>query len=152
MISGANRMPINSMQQMRYKEHPIQIKEPVLVLDELESGTLWIYEQLDGPVNILQAISHYNNVANAVLVAEAVINSGWREESVFIHKIFCEHGHEESVIQPIIDQILHFADFYDCYQSVGISELEYNKCLPFAKDSLADFEKISRVYEYQLDR
>ena len=106
---------------------------------------------MHGAVTIQQILAYRNNIKNAVQIAEAVINSSWRDEGVYIHKIFCEYGHE-SLIQPMIDQILHFAGYYNCYHSVGISELEYNKCLPYAKESLANFEKINRVYECQINR
>ena len=151
MINGENNIPINIMQQKRFKEHPIETEEVLLVFDNLEAGTLRLYEPLDGPVNILQIPTYCTQIKNAVLMAEAVINSNWREEGVYIHKVSCEYGHE-SLIQPMIDQILHFAGYYNCYQSVGISELEYNKCLPYAKESLAGFEKINRVYVCQINR
>ena len=151
MISGANRILINNMQEMRIEKHPIQTDNTLLVFDNLEVGALKFYEPLDGPVMIQQILDNHKDVRNAALIAEAVINSTWREEGVYIHKIFCEYGYEY-LIQPMLGQILDFANFYDCYQSVGISELEYDKCLPYAKEILAGFEKINRVYEYQINR
>ena len=69
----------------------------------------------------------------------------------YIHKIFYEYGHE-NLVQPMLEQIIHFAGFYDCYRSIGISELEYEKCLPYARVVLANFKKENRVYECQINR
>lgn len=151
MIGGENRISINSMQQMRIEEHPIRTDGSLLVFDNLEVGSLKFYELLDGPVMLQQILNYDKDVRNAVLVAEAIINSSWRKEGVFIHKVFFEYGYE-SLIQPMLDQIIHFANFYVCYQSVGMAELEYDKCLPYAKEILAEFQKINRVYEYQINR
>lgn len=151
MISGDNRILVDSMQLKRIEEQPIQTKETLLVFDNLEAGILRIYEPTGGPVTIQQLYSRYSPIRNAVLIAEAIINSNWRDEGVYIHSVFCEYGHE-SPIQPMLEQIIHFANLYDCYQAIGMSELTYNKCLPYAKETLADFKKVNRSYEYQLDQ
>lgn len=150
MMNGTNGMLIDPMQSMRIAKHPIQIKENLIVFDNLESGTLRIYEQMDGPVNVQQLFTRYQSIRNAVLVAEIIINSNWKNDGVFIHKVFCEDGYK-TLIEPMIFQVLHFSNFYSCYESVGISDREYEKCLPNAKKALADFQKINNVYEYWLD-
>lgn len=151
MISGANRIAIDSMQEMRIKEHPFQSDETLVVFDNLEVGSLKLYEPLNGSVMIQEILANQKIVGNAVLIAEAVINSSWKDNGVYIHKIFYEYGHE-NLVHPMLEQIIHFAGFYDCYQSVGISELEYEKCLPYAKDALANLKKENRVYEYLINR
>lgn len=70
-------MLIDPMQSMRIAKHPIPIKENLIVSDNLEAGTLRIYEPLNGPVIIQQLFSQYNNICNAVPVAEITINSLW---------------------------------------------------------------------------
>lgn len=151
MIRGAKHIPVNSIQLKRIKNHPMQIDGNLLVFDSLETGLLRIYGQMDGPVCIQQLFSRFDATRNAVLVAEAVINSIWDKNAVFIHKLNCEHGHE-ALIQPMIEHILDFADYYRCYQLVRISAQEYNEWLPYAKDALADFKEIKSAYEYQSNR
>ena len=150
MMNNTKGMLIDPMQSMRIAKHPIQIKENLIVFDNLEAGTLRIYEQMDGPVSVQQLFTRYQSIRNAVLVAEIIINSGWKDDGVFIHEIFCEHGYE-SLILPMIYQVLHFSVFYDCYHSIGIADKEFEKCLPHAREALADFQKLNGVYEYRLD-
>lgn len=126
MMNGTNGMLINPMQAMRIAEYPIKIEENLIVYDNLEVGTLRIYEQMDGPINVLQLFTRYNSIKNAVLIAEITINSNWKNEGVFIHRIFCEHGYE-NLANPMIEHVLHFSDFYDFYNAIGISDIEYEK-------------------------
>lgn len=140
------------MQQMRLAEHTIDINDNLIVYDNLENGTLRIYEQIGGPVSVQQLVTRYMTIKNAVLLAEIVINSNWKDEGVFIWKISCEYGHE-NLVQPMINQVLHFANYYySQYNSVAITDREYEKWIPHAKDALKDFQKINRVYECYLDR
>ncbi len=143
-------LPLDTMQYMRIQEHPIQIEEPLIVIDNLEAGTLKLYEHTgEKALQIQQLIYRNCNDKNVTLVAEAVINSHWKDEGVFIHKISCEDGYEY-LAEPMIYQILHFADFYEIYQSVGILDREYEHWYSHAKGALTDFKKVNRVYEYQL--
>ena len=90
-------------------------------------------------------------ITNAVLIAEIVINENWKgEEGVFIHKINCEPGYEE-LVSFLVERVMNFGYFYSQFESVGISELQYEKWLPHAKDTLANFQKVNRVYECYLD-
>lgn len=97
---GGVKQIIDSMQLMRISEHPINIidsLENVIVFDDLEHGRLSIYEQIGGPVTVQQLVSQFTTINNAVLLAEVVINSNWKDEGVFIWKISCEYGHENLV-------------------------------------------------------
>lgn len=146
-----NALPVNNMQFMRIQEHPIQINDNLIVIDNLEGGRIRLYEQTGGPVNIQQLIyGSDSSCKNAVMVAEIIINDSWQGENVFIHKISCEYGYEQ-LITPMIDQVLHFAYFYGNYESVMISDMEFEKWMPYAKEALADFQKVNRVYEYRLE-
>lgn len=147
MMNSTKGMLIDPMQSIRIAEHPIKINGNLIVSDNLEAGSLKIYEPSSGPIIIQQLFLYYQCIHNAVLVAEITINNLWKDNGVFIHKISCECGYE-NLITPMLYQVLHFSDFYDCFNSVGISETEYEKCLPYAKTSLASFQKNSRVYEY----
>jgi len=147
-----NALPMNNMQFMRIQEHPIQTSENLIVIDNLEGGRIRLYEHTKGPLNIQQLVyGNEKGCQNAVLVAEIIINATWQIDNVFIHKIFCEHGYE-SLILPMIDQVLHFAYFYGGFESVVISDREYEKWFPYAKDVLVDFKKIHCAYEYSLGR
>ena len=90
-------------------------------------------------------------IKNAVLLAEVIVNSNWKDEGVFIWKISCEYGHEDNLVQPMIDQVLHFANFYEKFESVAITDREFEKWFSHAKDVLSNFQKINRVYECYLD-
>lgn len=147
-----NALSINTMQFMRIQEHPLQINDNLIVIDNLEGGRLRLYEHTDGPLYIQPLIyGNEESCKNAVMVAEIIINDSWREDNVFVHKIFCEHGYEQ-LITPMIDQVFHFAYFYGGYESVMISDREFEKWMPFAKDVFSDFRKVNRVYEYSLGR
>lgn len=147
-----NALPVNTMQFMRIQEHPIQINDSLIVIDNLEGGRIRIYEQTGGAVNIQQLIyGNEESCKNAVMVAEIIINDSWQGENVFIHKISCDYGYEH-LITPMIDQVLHFAYFYGGYESVMISDTEFEKWMPYAKDVFTDFRKVNRVYEYSLSR
>lgn len=141
-------LPLDTMQYMRIKEHPMQIDESLIIIDNLEAGTLRLYEHIDGPLYIQQLIYGNCNYKNVVQVAEAIINSNWKDEGVYIHRIFCEAGYE-CLVQPMLYQIIRYTDFYN-YQSIAMLDREYEHWFPYAKDALADFHKINRVYEYQL--
>lgn len=149
MIDGTNGLLMDSMQLMRIEEHPIEIDEKLIVIDNLEAGTLRLYEYTNGSLNIQQLFSGNGNIKGAVLVAEIIINALWKDEGIFIHKILCNYGYEK-LVNPMINQILHFCDFYDCYNSVGISDREFEKWFPYAKETLSKFLKINRVYEYSI--
>lgn len=143
---------IDPMQLMRITEHPIDINDNLLVYDDLEHGTLRIYEQIcDGPITVQQFSSQFSEIRNAVQLAEVTVNSIWKKEELFIWKISCDYGHE-NLIEAIVNQVLHFANFYDQYESVAISDTEYERLFPHAEDVLKYFQKINRKYEYWLDR
>ena len=143
---------IDPMQLMRITEHPIDINDNLLVFDDLEHGTLRIYEQIcDGPITVQQLTSQFSEIKNAVQLAEVTVNSIWKKEELFIWKISCDYGHE-NLIEAIVNQVLHFARFYNQYESVAISDREYERLFPYAKDVLKDFQKVNRKYEYFIDR
>jgi len=152
MIDGTKGVLLDSMQLERITQHPIQIKESFVVNDNLEAGTIRIYETTGGSLNIQQLYTGYGNVKGAVLVAESIINdiiNGEEEKGIFVHKIICEYGYE-FLIQPIIEQILHFAGFYESHSLVRILDRDYEKLSPYAPEVFAGFQKMNRVYEYQL--
>lgn len=151
-MNNTSKIFIDPMQLMRLQQHPIKLNgnNNLLVYDDLEHGTLRIYES-EGPVCIQQLFTRYMTITNAVLIAEIIINENWKgEEGVFIHKINCEPGYEE-LVTPMIEQVKDFGYFYSQFDSVGISDLQYEKWLLYAEDILKDFQKVNRVYEYWLD-
>lgn len=146
-----NGLFVSNMQYMRIQEHPLQINENLLVIDNLEGGRLRLFEHIEGPVNIQQLIcGNEESCKNAVMIAEIIINDNWQNQSIFIHKIFFEYGYEE-LIKPMINQVLHFAYFYGGYEAIGISDREFEKCLPYVGEALADFQKSNQVYVYSLN-
>ncbi len=152
LISGTKGIILDAMQLKRIVEHPIQIKESFIINDNLESGTLRVYEPTGGSLNIQQLYTGYDNVKGAVLVAESIINDIFNEEKekgIFVHKIICEYGYEY-LAQHMIEQVLHFARFYKGHSLVRISDREYEKWFSYSQKTFAGFEKINRVYECQL--
>ena len=152
MISGTKGIILDAMQLNRIFKHPLQINENFIINDNLESGTIRIYEPTGGSLNIQQLYTGYGNVKGAVLVAESIINdifNGEEEKGIFVHKIICEYGYE-FLIQPIIEQILYFAGFYESHSLVRILDRDYEKLYPYAPKVFAGFQKMNRVYEYQL--
>ena len=144
---------IDPMQLKRISEHPIVISdnlENLIVYDDLEHGTLRIYEQIGGPVTIQQLESQFTTINNAVLLAEVVINSIWRETELFVWKVSCEYGHE-NLIESLLNHVLCFASYYNQYESIAISDREYEKTVSYAPDALKNFQKINRTYVYFLD-
>lgn len=150
---GGAKEVIDSMQLMRISEHPISISdslENIIVFDDLEHGRLSIYEQIGGPVTVQQLVSQFTVINNAALLAEVTINSNWKEDGVFIWKISCEYGHE-NLVESMVKQVLHFAGYYSQFESVAITDREFEKWFPYAKSVFSNFQKINRVYEYYLD-
>ena len=142
----------DSMQLMRISEHPIDISDNLIIYDNLEHRALRIYEQIcEGTVTVQQLASETMSIKNAVPIAHIITSSLWKDEGVFIHKIKCEYGHE-NLVEPMIKQVLHYADFYNQFEAVGISDREYERWCPYAKKSLKDFQRVNRVYEYWLDK
>lgn len=70
-----------------------------------------------------------------------------RREGIFIHKILCENGYEK-LAESMIYQVLDFAEFHNQYQAVGISDREYERWLPYAKNALKNFYRENRTYIY----
>ena len=144
---------VDSMHLMRISEHPIAISDNLdnlIIYDDLEHGALRIYEQIGGPVTVQQFAEKFATIKNVILIVEVVVNSIWKEEEVFIHEISFNYGYE-NLVEPVINQILHFAGFYSQYESVAISDREYERLIPYAKDVLAKFQKINRTYAFYLD-
>ena len=127
----------DSMQLMRISEHPIDISDNLIIYDDLEHGALRIYEQIGGPVTVQQLAAQFVTIRNAVPLVEVVVTSIWKEEEVFIHKISFNYGYE-NLVEPVINQILHFAGFYSQYESVAISDREYERLIPYSKYALKD--------------
>ncbi|MEH2941311.1 hypothetical protein VSQ32_00165 [Lachnospiraceae bacterium KK002] len=143
------RIQLNNMQLMRIKSHPVKVKteEKFIIVDDLENGELRLYEQIGASLNALQLLTGYGEPDNAVLVAKIIINELWKEKGIFIHRIFCEYGYKY-LAEPMVYQVLDFAEFYNDYQAVGISDREYETWFPYAKEVLGDFQKSNRIYVY----
>lgn len=142
---------VDSMHLMRISKHSIDMVDNLIIYDDLEHGTLRIYEQIGGPVTVQQFAEQFAIIKNAVPLVEVVVNSIWKKEEVFIHTISFNYGYE-NLVEPVINQILHFAGFYSQYDSVAISDREYERLIPYAKDALKDFQRINRTYVFHLDR
>lgn len=143
------------MHRKRMEKHRVDVAgngTGLFIIDNLENGAIKIYETIDCSLPICMSDFRKNNGTpeNTRLVADAVINVGSREEGVFIYKVSCIQGYE-TMIEPLIYQILHFADFYG-HESVEILDREYDRWFHFAKEALAGFKRIGRVYECRIDK
>lgn len=141
------------MQRERMKKHWLEVgdeSDDLLIIDTLEIGSIRIYEATGPSVCLSDFSTNYDTPENTRLVLDAVISPGSsREEGVYIYKVSCIQGYE-TMIEPILQHILRFADFYG-YKSVEILDREYDRWFHFAKKALAGFEKIGRVYECRMD-
>lgn len=137
MTDKVNGILVCNDQVQRIIEHPVETNENLIVVDNLEAGKIRLFEYISGPLNIQQLLWN-NNYKNAVLIAQTIINEDWKEKGIFIHKVFTEYGHEY-LISPMLNQILHFSEFYCIREPIKISKTEYEKCFPYAQEALSDF-------------
>jgi len=149
MINNINGTLIDSMQLLRLSEYPIHIEENLIVVDNLEEGTLKLYEYTGGILNIHQLFTDDDNCMNATLVAEISITYEDQNGNINIEKIFCCYGYEKLAVS-LIYQVVNFARFYECCKSVVISEKEREKWFLYAGGILADFHKRDDKYVYQI--
>lgn len=147
MLEVIGKFQTNSMQLMRIEQYPFQTEESFIVMDNLENGELSIYEHIKGPLNIQQLLTGFGTPDNVALVAKITINELWKEKGIFIHRIFCEYGYKY-LAEPMVYQVLDFAEFYNDYQAVGISDREYHSWLPCAGKALDNFKRENRVYVF----
>lgn len=138
MTDGLNGILVCFNQAQRIKEHPFETEESLIVSDNLEAGKLRIFEYISGSLNIQQLLWS-NDYENAVCVAEMIINEDWKENGVFIHKIICNYGYKYLMV-PMLNQVLHFSEYYCIRKPIKISKVEYEKCLPYAQKILSDFQ------------
>lgn len=146
MLSGTK---IDPMQLLRLKQHPIQIEEDLVVIDNLEEGILKIFEYVGG-VSIQQLFAGENDYQNPSLLAEITLNDNSQTGNITIEKIFCCYGFER-LVYPMIQQIISFAKFYECIHSVRISKHERENWFIYAGSVLMDFyEKSDGYCEYRI--
>lgn len=145
------------MQTMRIAKHPFlsdasQDYTNLIVVDELESGILKIYEHTgEAALQIQQLFTELDCWPGAAMVAKTVIRQPERKDSVIIESIFCEYGYKE-LAASMIYQVLNFAEFYDCIRAVTISGSEREKWFLYAGGILADFMDRDDCYEYRIIR
>lgn len=109
MQNNYNTLTDKSMKKLRLSEHKIAISGNFFVEDELKTkGALKLYEYLGGPILMHLKPSEMNN---AVLVASITITTRRHRMESRLEKIFHEYGYD-SLVGPMLDQVLHFADFY----------------------------------------
>ncbi len=125
----------------------IQIKEKIIVVNALENGEIRVYELIGGSLNIQQLTTGFDVPDNVSLVSKIIVNELWKEKGLFIHKILCKNGYE-NLAETMIYQVLDFAEFHNQYQTVGISDREYERWFPYAKNALKNFNRENRTYVY----
>ena len=109
----------------RISKYPLQIKGNMVVLDDLERGTLSIYEpDTDGPVYVQYLDQHY--IKGATLVGHLSISIVTEEKGILITELNCEEGHED-LAKPMMDHVQHFVDFYDQFEKMGLEDSVYRK-------------------------
>lgn len=100
----------DSLRLMRIKEHPIQSKENLFIVDQLERGFLRIYEYTGGSIYILGDDIEMNYCNNVALVAELTVTIRPEKKEVRLNRIFNEFGYD--YVHLLTGQLIHFADFY----------------------------------------
>lgn len=149
MINGTNGIKINPMQLLRFKKYPIEIDDNLIVIDNLEEGTLKFYEYTSGILNVQKLFVDDNNCKNADLIAQISINDLEQNGNIYIEKIFCGYGYEKLAVSMIY-QVVNFVKFYECCKSVVISENERENWFLYAGGILSDFHKRDGKYVYQI--
>lgn len=149
MINGVNGIKINPMQLLRFEKYPIRINDNLIVIDNLEEGTLKFYEYTSGILNVQKLFVNDNNNKNAMLIAQISINDEEQNGNICIEKIFCCYGYEALAV-PMIYQVVNFVKFYECCKSAVISENERENWFLYAGGILADFHKKGSKYVYQI--
>ncbi len=149
MINGTNGIKINPMQLLRFKKYPIKIDDNLIVIDNLEEGTLKFYEYTSGILNVQKLFVDDNNCKNADLIAQISINDLEQSGNIYIEKIFCGYGYEKLAVSMIY-QVVNFVKFYECCKSVVISENERENWFLYAGGILSDFHKRDGKYVYQI--
>lgn len=144
MLTKADGIQVKCTQALRVQEHPVQTNKNLIIVDNLEMGKLSLYDYSEGTLNI-QSLLWGNNSRNDELAEEIIIEKEWQDEGFFIHSVFWR-DRQEDLIKPMIEQVMHFFDFYECYKLIGVSDRVYENCLPYARELLADFTKTNRTY------
>ena len=149
MLNGINGIKINPMQLLRLQKYPIKIDDNLIAIDNLEEGSLKIYEYTGGFLNITRLFADEINCSNLTLVAEITIYDAEQQGDIGIEKIYCCYGYENLAIH-MIHQAVNFVKFYECCKSVSVSENERENWFLYAGGVLADFHKRDSRYVYQV--
>lgn len=153
MQSKINEQKLTDTWRRRFNDSPVPTGRLItgnkIIYDNLENGVFKIYEKTKHPFNDVAMLTIRDPYPDGVIVAEAYIHPDWRGyyqgEGVFIQKILWKDGYE-NLIEPMIQQILHYARYHNMFWVIGISEKQYEKCLPYAKEELACFLKKGNIY------
>ena len=125
VMNGKRELNGTEWQLERISDYPLQIKENMIVLDELELGCLHIYKpNAEGP-SYVQFIADTSYV-NAALVGEIKISVYMEEKGIIIEEITCENGYE-NLAKPMIDQVNHFVNFYVDFDKLGMEDSVWQK-------------------------
>jgi hypothetical protein len=149
MVNGTNGIVVAPMQLMRIERYPIKIDDNLIAVDNLEEGTLNLYEYVNGILNIQQLFAEENKCKNVISVAQITINDTEEKGEIYIEKITCCYGYE-NLAYSMIYQVINFGKFYESCKSIMISENERDKWFLYAGGILADFHKKDKKFVYQI--
>ena len=114
-------------QRMRISNHPLQLQEPMIVIDNLESeGYLRIFEPNTNGAIYVQHMIGGDYVKGATLVGEINIQLMKEEKGVLIEDVYCKEGHEK-LAYAMIDQVKYFVSLYNQFDKVGFSDSVFRK-------------------------
>ncbi len=114
----------DSLRMMRIREQPIQSMDSLMVMDELEKGSLRLYEYLGGSTYISGDDVEVNICNNIALVAELSVMVIPERKEVKLNRMFSEFGYDFGGL--LKSQLKHFADFYG--YSIVLLDLRKTKC------------------------
>lgn len=149
MVNGTNGIVVAPMQLMRIERNPIKIDDNLIAVDNLEEGTLKLYEYVNGIINIQQLFVNENNCKSVIPVAQIAIYGSEGKGDICIEKVSCCYGYE-NLAYALIYQVVNFGRFYEFCKSIVISESEREKWFLYAGGILADFHKKDNKYVYQI--
>lgn len=112
-----------SLRLMRIRRYPVQLGENMIVVDRLEaSGTIRIYENTGGALNVPMDMDAYGMECNTnvVKVAEISVSVTSEEKRVELDRLYCEYGYNDELVPALLDQVMNFADFYNYRFSIDL--------------------------------
>lgn len=109
------------MKLRRIADHPLDVKENYIVMDNLEGGVMEILEHTDKDTPLhLQWDGYAGFITGATLVGKISISYMADEDVIAIEDIYYKEGYTE-LRGAMFNQVLHFVEFYN-HESMALDD------------------------------